>query len=96
MDHIRLRIPEESDGDATTLVRSSVTTADHPVGVTGPTDEEVAPTTVIQFSDVRTPTAVADKAVAESTEFRRCTRVRKPLLEIEYAIRGLRIMLQFS
>ena len=101
MDHIRLRIPEDSDGDAgkvlpmstggrafmgekkardvqaPTLVRVSVTTVDHPVGLTGPTGGEVAPTDVNQSSDVCTLTEVADKAVAESTELRRSTRVRK-------------------
>ena len=39
---------------------------------------EVAPIDANQSSDVRTPTEVAEKA--ESTEFRRSTRVRKPLV----------------
>ena len=69
-----------------------MTTVDHPVGVTGPTGGEVAPTDVSQSSDVRTPTEVADKAVAESTEFRRSTRVRKSLVKNESAIHKLRIM----
>ncbi|KAI0207288.1 hypothetical protein LSAT2_008096, partial [Lamellibrachia satsuma] len=91
-DHIRVRIPEENDGDAGSalslstgvpafmgekkargvqappLVRSSVTTVDHPVGVTGPTGGEVAPTDVNQSSEVRTPTEVANKEAEESTE----------------------------
>ena len=40
-----------------------------------------APTDVSQSSDVRMPTEVADKAVAESTELCRSTRVRKPLVK---------------
>ena len=66
---------------ASRLVRSSVTTANHPVGVIGPTGGEVAQTGVNQSSDVRTPIEVADKAVAGSTELRRSTRVRKPLVK---------------
>ena len=62
------------DVQASPLVRSSVTTADHPVGVSGPTD-------VNQSSDVRTPTEIADNAVAESTELPRSTRVRKPFVK---------------
>ena len=58
-----------------------MTTANHPVGVTGPTGGEVTPTDVNQSSDVRTPTEVADKAISESTELRRSTRVRKPLVK---------------
>ena len=58
-----------------------MTTADHPAGVTGPTSGEVALADVNQSSDVRTPTDIAVKAVAESTELRRSTRVRKPLVK---------------
>ena len=105
MEHIHLRIPEESDGgarrelpvstgvrafmgekkargvQAPPSVRSSLATADHPVGLTGPTGGEVAPTVVSQSSDVRTPTEVACKAVAESTELCRSARVRKLLVK---------------
>ena len=52
------------------------------VGVTEPTGGEVAPTDVNQFSDVRTPTEVADKAVAKSTVLRRSTRMRKPFVKM--------------
>ena len=109
MDNIRVRIPEESDGDAgrelpmstgarafifimgekkardvqaSPLVRSSVTTTDHPVGVTGPTGGEVAPTDVNQSSDVRTPTEVADKAIARSTLLCNSTRVHKLFVKL--------------
>ena len=69
------------DVQAPPFLRSSVTTADHPVGVTGLTGGEVTLTYVNQYSDVRIPTEVADKTVAESTELRRFTRVRKPLVQ---------------
>ena len=54
------------------LVRSSVTTADHPVGVIGSTGGEVTSTDVNQSSDVRTPIEVEDKAISESTELLEC------------------------
>ena len=70
------------DVQAPPSVKSSVTTADHPVGVTGPTGGEVAPTDVNQSSDVPPPTDVADKAVEEFTELRRSSRMRKPFVKL--------------
>ena len=66
-------------------VRSSVTTADYPVGVTGPTElacRYIALTEVEQTTDVRRPTEVADTVITESGDLRRSTRVRKPLVEL--------------
>ena len=54
-------------------VRSSVNTADYPVGVTGPTEvagRDVAPTEVEQTNDVRRPTEVADTVITESGDLR--------------------------
>ena len=109
IDHIRLRIPEESGGDAGTAppvstgvrafvkeeqervvhvpnsMRSSVTKADYPVGVTGPTEiagGDVVPTEVEQTTDVRRPTEVADTVITESGDLHRSTRVRKPLVKL--------------
>ena len=66
-------------------MRSSLTTADYPVGMTGPTDvggRVVAPTEVEQTNDVRMSTEVAYTVITESGDLRRSTRVRKPLVKL--------------
>ena len=66
-------------------VRSSVTTADYPVGVTGPTEvagRDIAPTEIEQTTNVRRPIGVADTVITESGDLRRSTRVRRPLVKL--------------
>ena len=82
------------DVQAPHLVRSSVTTADHPVGLTGPTGGEVAPTVVNQSSNVRTPTEVADKG--ESNRISQIYLSAQKACKIESVIHELRIILVFS
>ena len=76
---------QERLGHIPNSVRSSVTMADFPVGMTGPTEaagRDVAPTEVEQTNDVRWPTEVADTVITESGDLRRSTRVHKPLVKL--------------
>ena len=111
MDHIRLRIPEEGDGDAgravpmstgvrafigekkaryvqaSPLVRSLGTTADHPDGVTCPISGEVEPTDVNQSSGTRQ---------RQRSQIKRSRSLQNFADLLECTIHELRIMLQFS